>query len=465
MSIPMTTSIRLSLLKWLILPLLIINVIAAVLIYRMAWEPANNAFDEGLTDTAWAVVPRLKQTNGQVMIDLPPQAEQVLRVGHFDPIYFVVRDNTGKTIAGDGDFPSLKTSDKLDYPTAYDGMMRSGGIRVITLKTMIGSEPVSIGVAETLRRRHQIRSEIVAALLVLEGLLALMSMAIVWLAVSRGLHPLKKMQAALDSRNYNDLSLIAPDFLALELRPVVNALNDLLGRVQVGAAAQRDFVADIAHQLRTPLAGLKMQIEWLQQRYATEAETSHSIQLMMSSTERLIRQTNQFLSLARAESSQFEQTHLEQVELNKLVEESVQHFIEEADKKNIDLGFDLHTSEVTGNRFLLRDMIDNLIDNAIRYSPPQASVTVSCRQEGGRVTLIVEDSGPGIAASEQELIFNRFYRISDKTTGSGLGLSIVRDIAKDHGAEIKLAAGADGKGTVFSVLFPNDSQPASAKPS
>ncbi|MES2102558.1 MAG: sensor histidine kinase [Pseudomonadota bacterium] len=452
----MKSSIRISLLKWLIMPLLIINVVAAVLIYRLAWEPANDAFDQGLTDTAWALVPRLKQLDGKILIDLPPQAEQVLRVGHFDPIYFVVRNAKGQTIAGDGDFPPLRTSHRLDDPGAYDGVMRSGAIRVITLKAMVGTEAVSIGVAETQRRRNDIRAEIFVTLLLLEGLLALMSLAIVWLAVSRGLHPLKKMQADLDSRSYDDLSLIAADNIALELRPVVNALNDLLGKVQVGAAAQRNFVADVAHQLRTPLAGLKMQIEWLQQRYMAETETGHSIHLMMASIERLIRQTNQFLSLARAEPSQFEQTHLEQVELDKLVAESVQHFIEEADKKNIDLGFDLHACKIRGNRFLLRDMIDNLIDNAIRYSPPQASVTVSCQRQGEQVILTVEDSGPGIAQSEQELIFNRFYRISDKTTGSGLGLSIVRDIAKDHGAEIRLAAGANGKGTIFSILFPGN---------
>ncbi|WP_394778802.1 sensor histidine kinase [Undibacterium sp.] len=449
----MNSSIRLSLLKWLITPLLIINILGAVLIYRLAWEPANAAFDQGLTDTAWAIVPRLRQLDGDISIDLPPQAEQVLRVGHFDPIYFVVRDAAGKTLAGDADFPALGTSDKLDDPNAYNGSMRNGSIRVITLKTMVGSDPVLIGVAETQRRRNEIRSEIFAALLVLEGLLALMSMVIVWLAVSKGLLPLKKMQSDLDTRSYNDLSLIAADNIAVELRPVVNALNDLLTKVQVGAASQRDFVANVAHQLRTPLAGLKMQIEWLQQRYAAEPETSHSFKLMMSSTERLIRHTNQFLSLARAEPSQFEQAQLEKVELNKLVEESIQHFIEEADKKHIDLGFDLHPSSIMGNPFLLRDLIDNLIDNAVRYSPPDGAITVSCRQQGNDVTLTVEDSGPGIAESEQELIFTRFYRISDTTTGSGLGLSIVRDIAKDHGAEIRLSAGANGMGTVFCVHF------------
>ncbi|MFZ6874445.1 sensor histidine kinase N-terminal domain-containing protein [Undibacterium sp. Di27W] len=450
----MNASIRLRLLKWLIAPLLITNILGAILIYRLAWEPANAAFDEGLTDTAWALVPRLKLASADVAIDLPPQAEQVLRVGHFDPIYFIVRNAAGKTIAGDADFPSLRTSEQLNEPLAYDGMMRGGGIRVISLKAMVDGKPVFIGVGETLRRRNNIRSEIFTTLLLMEGLLAVMSILIVWFAVSKGLLPLKKMRADLDSRSYDDLSLIDVEHNALELQPLVMALNDLLAKVQVGAAAQRDFVANVAHQLRTPLAGLKMQIEWLQQRYVADEETSRSIELMLSSSERVIRQTNQFLSLARAEPSQFVEAYLEKVTLNKLVEEAIQHFIEEADKKNIDLGFDLSPGDIMGNRFLLRDLIDNLIDNAIRYTPAQGTITVSCLSLQDQVLLQVEDSGPGIAPSDQELIFNRFYRVSDQSNGSGLGLAIVRDIATDHKAEIKVLTGSQGQGTIFEVIFP-----------
>ncbi|MFZ6745032.1 sensor histidine kinase [Undibacterium sp. JH2W] len=450
----MNASIRLRLLKWLIVPLLITNVLGAILIYRLAWEPANAAFDEGLTDTAWALVPRLKLVSADVAIDLPPQAEQVLRVGHFDPIYFIVRNAAGTTIAGDADFPRLRTSEQLSEPLAYDSMMRGGEIRVISLKAMVDGKPVFIGVGETLRRRNNIRADIFTALLLMEGLLAVMSILIVWFAVSKGLLPLKKMRADLDSRSYDDLSLIDVEHNALELQPLVMALNDLLTKVQVGAAAQRDFVANVAHQLRTPLAGLKMQIEWLQQRYVADEETSRSIELMLSSSERLIRQTNQFLSLARAEPSQFVEAYLEKVALDKLVEEAIQHFIEEADKKSIDLGFDLSPGDIMGNRFLLRDLIDNLIDNAIRYTPALGTITVSCLSQQDKVLLKVEDSGPGIAPSDQELIFNRFYRISDQSNGSGLGLAIVRDIATDHKAEIKVLTGSQGQGTIFEVIFP-----------
>jgi two-component system sensor histidine kinase TctE len=202
------------------------------------------------------------------------------------------------------------------------------------------------------------------------------------------------------------------------------------------------------------LAGFKAQLELLQQRYAGEPETARSLSLMMSSAERMVRQTNQLLSLARAEPSQFEKKRLELVELHKLVEESIQHFVREADRKEIDIGFDLRPTMVRGDRFLLRDLIDNLVDNAIRYSPRGGLVTVRCFQRDNSSEIVVEDGGPGVPPSDREKIFSRFYRLDDKVAGSGLGLAIVRDIAKDHDAEIVLAAGPDGKGTAFTVRFP-----------
>ncbi len=450
----MKPSIRLNLLKWLIAPLLLINLIGAGLTYWFAWTPAQIAFDQSLADTAWALIPRLHETQGNLAIDLSQQAEQVIRFDHFDTIYFVVRKSNQQVIVGDHDFPLLRLSEKLNDPVAYEGSIKGEPVRIITLKTLVGTETVYIGVAETLRKRNHIRSQIFFVLMLLEAILTVVSIAIAGLAVTRGLSPLKKMQADLNSRRHDDLPPLADSHVALELRPVADAINSLLNKVQTSASAQQAFLANVAHQLRTPLAGLKMQIEWLAQRYASEPETTHSISLMMSSTDRMIRQSNQLLALARVEPSHVEKTRLEAVELDKLVEESVQYFVEEAHKKNIDLGFDLQPTTVMGDRFLLRDMIDNLIDNAIRYSPPEGTVTVSCFQEENQGIFSVEDSGPGIADSERELIFNRFYRINDKVAGSGLGLSIVRDIVKAHSATIVLTSGSQQVGTVFSVRFP-----------
>ena len=448
------TSLRVNLLKWLIAPLLIINLLGAALTYWLAWTPAQTAFDQSLADTGWAIVPRLSEVNGEIKINLPQKEEQILRIDHFNIVYFVVRNSAGEILAGDPDFPVLPFPAKVDTPETYDASMRGEPIRIIGLTHAIGNKNVFIGVAETLRKRNNIRSVIVLSLLLLEGLLTAVTVGIVWFAITRGLFPLKKMQTDLSLRKRDDLSPMPIQQVALELHPLVSAMNNLLHKAEVGAINQQNFLANVAHQLRTPLAGLKLQIEWLAQRHQADADTTYSTDLMLSSTNRMIRQTNQLLALARAEPSNFIKTRLEPLSLDKLVEESIQHFIQESDKKQIDLGFDLSPTVVMGDRFLMRDLIDNLIDNAIRYSPEFGRVTVSCVQRDGFGVLSVEDSGPGIAASERELIFNRFYRLNDKVTGSGLGLAIVRDIATDHNATIVLNNGEGGLGTVFTVQIP-----------
>jgi len=447
------SSIRISLLKWLIVPLLLVNFVGAGLTYWLAWIPAQIAFDQSLADAGWAMIPRLHEAGAEVEIDLSKQAEQVLRVDHFDALFLAVRDGQGKLLAGDADFPALPQNEQLNDPTPYDGLMRGEPVRVVALKTMIGNQPVFIGVAETIRKRTHIRSVIFLALLLLEGVLSLVLVAAIWLAVSKGLVPLKKMKLDLNARSGEDLSALDEQHVPLELSPVVKAINGLLDKVQLDAKAQQNFLANVAHQLRTPLAGFRTQLEWLLQKHADEPESAHSIALMTSSTERMIRQTNQLLTLARAEPAKFEKERLRVVDLNKLVEESIQHFVEQAHKKNIDLGFNLQPARVMGDHFLLLDLIDNLVDNAIRYSPQNGTVTVNTLQGKDGGIFSVEDSGPGIAPSEQELIFNRYHRLDDHIAGNGLGLAIVRDITKDHGARITVEPGAAG-GTIFSVYFP-----------
>jgi two-component system sensor histidine kinase TctE len=448
------SSIRLSLLKRLLLPLLAINLVAGGLTYQLAWTHAQIAFDNNLTNEAWALIPRLHLREREVQIELSNQAEEMLRIDRHDAIYFAVRDSSGKTIAGDRDFPALSQPERLDTPLAYDRVMRGNTIRVAALKTMVGSQLIVVGVGETLRKREGVRSEIILTVVLAQIVLTSLLIAMVLFAVGTGLKPLQKIRTALNARDHNDLSTLAEQDVPSELRPLVAAIDGLLDRAHTGAKAKQDFLENVAHQLRTPLAGLKTQLEWLQQKYVAEADTKQSCGLMMSSVDRMVRQTNQLLALARAEPSQFEKTGLETIELDKLVAESVQHFVQEAGKKSIDLGFDLRPTKVTGDRFLLRDMIDNLIDNAIRYSSPGSMVTVSCFQGAAAGTLVIEDSGPGIALSDREKIFNRFYRLDAKVAGSGLGLAIVRDIARDHDAEITILSGPDGKGTIFSVQLP-----------
>jgi two-component system sensor histidine kinase TctE len=293
-----------------------------------------------------------------------------------------------------------------------------------------------------------LREAVLRTLVLVEVVFALACVGLVWFSVSNGLRPLNRLRADLNARGGDDLAPIAADEVPYELEPVVSAFNGLLAKVGEGAQARQDFLANVAHQLRTPLAGLQTQLEWLAARHA-EPDTAQSLQLMLSATERMIRQTNQLLSLARAEPQHFEKTRLEPLALDALVAEAVQSFVDQASLKAIDIGFDLEPVTITGDRFLLRDLIDNLIDNAIRYTPPHGAVTVSVRPG----VLTVEDNGPGIPPARREQVFSRYVRLDDKTHGSGLGLAIVRDIALVHGAKLTISDPPGGRGALFTVKF------------
>jgi two-component system sensor histidine kinase TctE len=448
-------SLRGKLLQWLVIPLMVVNLAGATAIYWLAWLPAQTALDQSLADAAWALVPHVQEAGNSVELQLSQQAEQVLRVDHFDEIFFVVRDMRGKTIAGDLDFPVLRAPDQANTWIAYLSTMRGEDIRAITLRTVVAGEPILIGVAETRIKRLQFKLRILWSLVVLELLLLLLIPAVVWFALNKGLLPLRELQKNLEFRKPDDLSEVPLAQSPLEVVPFIRAINALLARVQDSARAKQDFLANAAHQLRTPLAGFKAQLEWLQAHHRDDPDTAQSTAMMMTSTERMARQANQLLALARSEPGDFERGRLERLSLDELVSESVQNFVEQAAKKNIDIGFDLRPTYVKGDRFLLRDLIDNLVDNAIRYSPEGSAVTVSCVQDAGSGVLKVEDDGPGIPDTEKEKIFSRFYRLDQSQPGSGLGLSIVRDIVMDHDAAIEVRSGANGRGTVFTIRFPS----------
>lgn len=462
-------SIRLRLLKWLIAPMLLLNLAGGALTYLLAWIPAQSAFDQGLLDAAGALGARLSAEPspgpgpGGARIDLPRQAEQVLRADQADAIYFAVRGANGRLLAGDADLPAAPAMPGGTAQVAlYDARVRGEAARIVVQRMLVGTEPVEIVVAKTLRQRLRIRSAIIQALIPFEALITLLSAGLIWFSVSRGLHPLQRMRSELNARGGADLEPLPDNGVPAELAPVLLAFNGLLDRVRDGARARQDFLANVAHQLRTPLAGLQTQLEWLDQRADSTPEVRHALQLMLLSSERMIRQTNQLLALARAEPSHFENTRLEPLRLDALVEQAIQYFVDQAAKKEIDLGFDLLQTVVTGDRFLLRDLIDNLIDNAIRYTPQGGMVTVRCFRDGGAGMLIVEDDGPGIAPVQRERVFTRFVRLvanangnaNGNADGSGLGLAIVRDIALAHGASIAIESNPAGRGAVFSVRFP-----------
>jgi len=443
------TSIRLRLLKWLVLPILVFNLVAASLTYLLAWTPAQLAFDQGLLDAATGLATRVRVDAGTVRVDAPAEAAQLLGAGSPDASWLVVRLPDGRVLAGDPAFPRLQGGEPV-----RDARINGEPVRAATVLVASARGPVEVGVARTLVQRRQVRSAILRGLVLLEVLFSLALVGLVWFSVGNGLAPLARLRARLDARGSADLAPLDDAGMPRELGPVVSAFNALLGRIAAGSRAQDDFRANVAHQLRTPLAGLRLQLEWLGTRHRDDAETGRVVELLLAANERMIRQANQLLSLERAGPDRLARVQLAPLDLAALVGEAVQGFVEEAARKDIDLGFELAPSLVAGDRHMLRDLVDNLVDNALRYTPAGGAVTVHCRETGDGALFMVEDSGPGIAPEKRASVFQRFVRLDQHSSGSGLGLAIVRDIAALHGATVALDDGPDGRGVRFSVLFP-----------
>jgi len=443
------TSIRLRLLKWLVLPILVFNLLAASLTYLLAWTPAQLAFDQGLLDAAASLATRVRVDAGAVRIDAPVEAARLLGTGSPDASWFVVRQGDGRVLAGDPAFPRFQGSEPV-----RDARINGEPVRAATVLVGGAQGPVEVGVARTLVQRRQVRSAILRGLVLLEVLFSLALVGLVWFSVGNGLAPLARLRARLDARGSGDLAPLIDAGMPRELAPVVNAFNALLERIAAGSRAQDDFRANVAHQLRTPLAGLRLQLEWLGARHRDDPETGRVVELLLVANERMIRQANQLLSLERAGPDRLARVQLAPLDLAALVGEAVQAFVEQAARKDIDLGFELAPSPLAGDRHMLRDLVDNLVDNALRYTPAGGTVTVHCRATGDGALFMVEDSGPGIAPEKRTRVFQRFVRLDQHSSGSGLGLAIVRDIATLHGATVALDDGPEGRGARFSVLFP-----------
>ncbi|MFC5511970.1 ATP-binding protein [Massilia jejuensis] len=434
------SSIRVRLLKWLVGPIVAVNLGAAALTYLLAWTPAQLAFDEGLRANAATLAARVRVGG------TPALASALSDDSAGEASWAAVHERGGRVLAGAASLPPALR------PGLYDARLHGEPVRV-AVAAVGGADGLHVSLARTTRARQQVRAAIVRSLVLLEVLFSLALVGLVWFSVGNGLAPLARLRARLDARGSADLAPLDDAGMPRELVPVVGAFNALLGRIELGARAQDEFRANVAHQLRTPLAGLRLQLAGLAARHAGDPETRRSVDLMLQANERMIRQTSQLLSLERAEPNRFARARLAPLDLSELVAGSVQAFVEQAAARDIDLGFELEPAIVDGDRFLLRDLVDNLVDNALRYTPRGGRVTLSCGKAGQGSVLRVEDNGPGIPACRRAQVFERFVRLDERTAGSGLGLAIVRGIADLHGAEVALAD-AEGGGAVFAVAFP-----------
>ncbi|WP_310388606.1 sensor histidine kinase [Roseateles sp.] len=460
---------------WLLLPQVVLWLAAALFTYKLAEHYTNAAIDASLSQTSRTLARQVKPLDNGLFIDFPRAAQDILEADPSDRVLYTVSMPPGQFILGNRNLPALPQGAKPVYgePYFYDGTLaaveaasdadleagatgkKSAGqapavrLRVAALLLRYGTtdspgQSMLVQVARSSTNREALAGQILLdTVLPLSALMALMTM-IVWAGVRTGLKPLALLQRQVEGRAANDLTPIQIDAAPPEVRSLALAMNSLLVEVNHNVVAQKRFISDAAHQLRTPLAGLKSQTE-LALLDAQDPALQARLQLVHSSATRSAHLVNQLLSLARAEPESASQQARQRFDLSQMAREITTEMVPRALAAGVDLGFEAPdqavSSPVRGFESLLREALINLIDNAIRYAGQGANVTVRVyaqTTQTAQIVLEVEDNGPGLPASELEHVFERFVRATHDGTGCGLGLAIVREIVERHAGRVRL---------------------------
>lgn len=463
-------------LDWMLAPLLLLWPLSIVITYLIAQSIANQPFDRALEERVTMLAQQVTELNGKIVTRLPVSAHDLLRTDD-STIYFQITGPRGEFVEGDRDMPALEDEQLplVDTVQLRTDILHGNAVRIAT--TQVDLRPAfeqraapsqelrlaTVQIGETLKKRTQLANEIIKGVILPQFVILPVALALVWFALARGLSPLAQLQQRIRARRPDDLSPIDSGQVPEEISPLVSSLNDMLARLSQTIVLQKRFIADAAHQMKTPLAGIRMQSE-LALRQTDQADVHRSLQQLAKSSESATRLINQLLSLARAENQTPDTAPLQPIELSELARTVVQDWVPLSFTQRIDLGFEQpdHPIMIAGNPIMLRELLNNLLDNALHYTPALGSVTVRARAEeiSGLAFLEVEDTGPGIAPTERHHVFERFYRIlGTHTAGSGLGLAIVREIAQQHDATVEISNNANSldtkaPGCLFRVTLP-----------
>lgn len=453
-------SLRQKLLLWLIALLLPLLIVGAVSSYFRAYHFSNLAYDRSLFRAALALADQVEVIQGRVVVELPQKALDLLEYDKDDWIYYRVTDPQGATVTGEAGLPLPPRFPEPGGHVYYDAMLGDKAVRVVAFSLPLEGTSAHglalVQVAETKSKRDRLAEEIIAAMMLPQLLIVALAASLIHFGVSRGLVPLERLRQTIAQRSHRDLSPIPYEDAPREVQPLLHSMNDLMHRVQESIAQQRRFTADASHQLRTPLAGLQTQAE-MALRENDPARIRGALERIRASTIRLSHLVSQLLALARVEPGSGREINLQLVNLVLLAREVCEEWVTRALSRQIDLGFESAKSriEVLGDPLMLREMLANLLDNAICYTPAGGRVTVIVSQEQDRALLLVEDNGSGIPAEKRALVFERFYRLPNSSgDGCGLGLAIVREIVLAHQGEITVHEGAEGEGTRMVVSLP-----------
>jgi two-component system, OmpR family, sensor histidine kinase TctE len=474
-------------LDWMLAPLLLLWPLSVGLTWVVAQAIANRPYDRELADVVEALA---RQSRVQLVEGSHPavarrrELERTMAAfdrssgeegEEVDRTSFQVLGTRGELVAGDPRIPVPPA----DHPGPSgmhfrDDLLADEPVRVawLLLPDAQGEGEALVQVAETLGKRSRLATEIIKGVILPQFVILPLAVLLVWFALARGVKPLAELQQTIRRRESTDLSAIPTAGVPDEVVPLVAAINELLARLDHSIAAQRHFLADAAHQLKTPLAGLRMQAELAAREIDSgrgdPASMKQSLVHIALSCQRAARLVNQLLAMARAEDPGQAMRRVS-VDLASVTRAVVRDFVPRALDRRIDLGYEGPEEgggpHLLGEPVLLGEVLRNLVDNALQYTPRGGTVTVRVLPDpfGQVAVLQVEDTGPGIPAAEREAVFRPFYRaLGTEVEGSGLGLAIVQEIVRHHGGEITVGDArprtTDGSphppGSLFTVRLP-----------
>ena len=459
-------------LDWMLTPILLLWPVTLVLTWLVAQGIAGKPFDRALEFNVGALAQLITVQQGLVHFVRPQPARELLRADESDTVYYQVMGPKGEFLSGEKALPLPPDEERAPVGEVRlrDAELRGQDLKVAYMWVKLDlpdSPPALVQVAETMDKRSVLATEIVKGVMLPQFVILPLAVLLVWLALAQAIKPLNRLEERIRARKPDDLSPLDAESVPLEVLPLVSSVNDLLLRLTDSIAAQKRFLADAAHQLKTPLAGLRMQADLAQRQDASAEELKQSLRHIGRSSIRATHTVNQLLALARAESSAAVLAH-QPCNLVRLTMDVVRDCVPRAMEKRIDIGYegaetDTNGVVMLGNATLLKEMIRNLVDNAINYTverPEQAAIiTVRVLLDPFSRVLMVqgEDTGPGIPAAERELVFQPFYRaLGTEADGSGLGLPIVMEIARQHQATVKVEDSRPGHappGCCFTVRF------------
>jgi len=448
-----SSSISRRLIFWLAVPLMLMALCGSLVHYYNSIAPGVISSDRRLKDAANSLMTHVLVKEGVVTLDTSLERKPPLPAA--DSIKYTLRDTQGRLIAGDAQLPIVPMSDATSQLSSMSQVDRRS-MRTLTTRFDTRAGVIFITVADVHPPSEPAVRYGFMSTLLWDFVQLDVTLVLVWIGIQLGLRPIRKLRDEIAQRSPLDLRPIVDTTVPREIAPVVITLNRLFATLRTASQSQQQFIANTAHQLRTPITGMQAQLDVL----AAEPEAQPIKARLLTLQEgirQLARTANQLLTLARADPAANIAIKNQAVNLGALIEEVAAKFFDRALQAGIDLGIDIQQSvSIVADPSLLDDLLTNLVDNALKYTPAGGSVTAAAGVRHGKAFLSVEDTGPGIPEAERQLVWQRFYRLPNSPGhGSGLGLAIVNEIARLYSASVSIASGAGGRGTQVLVQFPD----------